>query len=132
MTDETLRFLDGEPAPAVPVAAEDPDSRPADPASAPRARHRPRRWPGIFSVGLGILTAVLTGVGISVATDGGFVVATALAWTAIAVSAVGVLVGIAAIVGRLGRRWGIAGVALCLIANPVILTAVLSAAAGLA
>lgn len=135
MHDETLRFLDGEPAPAAETgaatAAPGLDSTPADPAPAARGRRHPR-WPGVLSVALGILTGVLTGVGIAVASDGGFAVATALAWTAVAVSVVGAIVGIAAIFARLGRPWGAAGTALCLLANPVILTAVLGAAAGLA
>lgn len=140
MHDETLRFLDGEAAPAVHPAVhpapgadnpgdETPEAAPA--ARAAQVRRRPR-WPGILSAAFGVLTAVLTGVGISVATEGGFAVATAIAWTAIAVSAVGAALGIAAIAVPLGRRWGIAGALLCALANPVILTALLGAAAGLA
>lgn len=135
MHDETLRFLDGESAPARAAPDAGAGNTDADtPADAPRAT-RPRRhprWPGLLSVALGVLTAVLTGVGVAVASDGGFVVATAIAWTAVAVSVAGVVLGVAAVVARLGRRWGVAGIALCLLADPLILTALLGAAAGFA
>lgn len=79
-----------------------------------------------------VVTALLVAIGISVASDGRFGAATFIAWAGVGVSIVGILTGIVAAVGRFGRPAGVAGLVLCLIANPIVLTAILGFAEGLA
>ena len=103
-----------------PVAAAEP--RP------PRARPR---WPGILSFVFGLLTVAGLVAGIVLATSDLFDVATFAAWAAIAASGLAVVLGLAGVLGRLGRGFAAAGLALGIIANPYVLTTALDLIGGL-
>jgi len=86
---------------------------------APRVRPR---WPGRTALALGILTPVAVATGVAAAQLGAFEVATGAAWTGIGTSALAVLGGIVAIVGNWHRGAAIGGLAIGLLANPLVLT----------
>jgi hypothetical protein len=89
------------------------------------------RWPGILSFALALLTVVGLVTGIALATSDLYLAATFTAWVAIGASVLGVLAAVAALVGRLGPGWASAGLVLCVIANPLVLTAALDLIGGL-
>ena len=78
----------------------------------------------------GLATAILTGVGTGVAAAGQYETGTVLAWVAIAVSALAVIVSLAAIVFDRGRWWGVGGLVVAVFANPWVLTSLLGLLAG--
>ncbi len=86
----------------------------------PAPRRRPR-WPGVLAAVLGLLTAAGLISGIVLATSGLFELATWVAWATTGVSAAAVLLGLGALIGRLGRGWAAIGVLLGVIANPLLL-----------
>lgn len=100
----------------------------ADAAVAYEQPARPVRWPGRVALALGILTpiAVVTGV-VAVSYDA-FAVATIAAWVGIGASALAVLGGLVAAIGNWERGAAIGGIALGLLANPLVLTYGLDAA----
>lgn len=81
---------------------------------------------GILAVGLVVLAAIVQGVAIVMATDNRYLVSTVLGYGAVAASILGFLVGAAAAVLSLGRRWGIAAMLLSLVANPIVVLNVLT------
>lgn len=113
---------DIEPTPikVVPMFIDEPE-----PVEAPPAPVEKRRWyrpiPGILAFGFALTTAVLLVVAIVLATDADFETSTTLSWAAMIASTVAVLGGIAAIVFRLGRGWGIAAVVIGILTNPFLL-----------
>lgn len=96
-----------------------PQRRPRTPSTA-----RVRTIGPIALVG-GLVTVVLTGIGVGVASTGSYDAGTILAWVAIAVSAVSVLAALAAVVFGWGRAWGIVGLVLAIAGNPWVLTSLL-------
>src|SRR5690606_21324508 len=68
------------------------------------------RIPGIASMLLALAAAVVTGVAVGVATNGDAALGAGLGFTAIGLSITAVLVGLVAVVARLGRAWGTIGV----------------------
>ena len=97
-----------------PAAVEPPTPSPAD-------RRRPR-WPGRVALAFAILTAVGVATGIALATVDLFAAAWIVGITAVVLSALGVLTGFVAVIGRWGRATGIAAVAVAVLANPLVLT----------
>lgn len=85
---------------------------------APRVRPR---WPGRAALGAGILTPIAVATGVAAAQTGAFELANGAAWTAIGASALAVLGGIAAIIGNWDRGAGIAGLAIGVLGNPLVL-----------
>lgn len=77
-----------------------------------------------------VVTAVLTGVGVSVAASGAYDAGTVIAWIAIAVSGVAVLGGLIGAIAGWGRRWAVVAVIVGVGANPWVLATVLGALAG--
>ena len=88
-------------------------------------------WPGVLSFALALASAVAVGVGIALATSDLYLAATYTAWGAIGASGIAVVLGIVALVGRLGSGWAVAGVVLGVIANPLVLTTALDLIGGL-
>ena len=93
-------------------------------------RARPR-WPGILSLVLSLLAVTGVAAGIVLATSDQFVAATYTAWGAIGASALAVLFGLIAVIGKLGRGVGTAGLVLGVVANPYLLTIALDRIGGL-
>jgi uncharacterized membrane protein len=97
-----------------------------------KAAHPKRRTDvGVLATCLAVLTAIVTGVGISSAMDGKFALATNLAYGATALSVLAVLAGGMAVFINRGRGWGIFAIALGILASPPILTDILNWAGGL-
>ncbi len=94
-----------------------------EPTDAPR---RGRAFVGGLALLGALAAAIVTGVGIGVAASGLYDLGAVLAWVAIVLSALAVLVGLVAIIVGWGRRWGIAAVILGVVSNPWVLTTVLS------
>lgn len=115
---------------------EEPTSTVADSLAAPLPvepvlrRSRPR-WPGILSFVLSLLAVAGVAAGIVLATSDLFLAATDTAWGAIGASALAVILGLIAVIGKLGRGWGTTGVVLGVVANPYLLTIALDRIGGL-
>ena len=98
----------------------------------PRTRRRTRpRWPGILAFVFGLFTVAGLVTGIVLATSDLFLLATYTAWGAVGASALAVLTGLVALIGRFGSGWAAAGLALGVIADPLVLTAALDLIGGL-
>jgi uncharacterized membrane protein YcjF (UPF0283 family) len=89
---------------------------------------RRARWPGRTALALGILTLLGVGAGETAVAFDAFEVATVAAWAAIGTSALAVLGGVVAAIGNWERGAAIGGVALGVLANPLVLTYGLDAA----
>ncbi|QNO37256.1 hypothetical protein H4J02_12555 [Protaetiibacter sp. SSC-01] len=102
----------------VPADAEG-DETPDGPAEH-AARRRPR-WPGSLAGGIAILMVVTWGVALLCSLGDMFELAVGLSISAVLLSALAVVAGIIAVVGRWGRGWGIAAIVVGLLLNPVVL-----------
>lgn len=119
-------YLDPVVEEEVEAPAEAPEPAEPTPAQRPRASSRGRlAIVGPLALLGGVVTAVLTGVGVGTAASGLYDVGATLAWTAIAVSGASVVAGLAAIVFGWGRGWAIAGLVVAVAANPWVLTSLL-------
>jgi hypothetical protein len=85
------------------------------------------RWPGILSFALAVLTVAGLVTGLVLVVQDRYLAATYAAWAATGVGAVAAVLGLIALVGRFGRGWAAAGLALAVVANPPVLTWVLGA-----
>jgi hypothetical protein len=109
-----------------------PDGTPADEVVEEEPARRPRT--PAFAISAVVLAAVTIAVHIAaivVAIDGDFPLGTLLGYLAIGTSALAVIVGIVAVVIGRGRGWAFAAVLVAILANPVVLLAVLRALSGL-
>lgn len=104
-------YLEGEDVPVEQV-----------PASAERTR---TPLLGIVALVLGVLTVAALVTGIAIATAGDWAPATTIAYGAIGLSVLAVVVGVVAVVLGAGRRWAVIAVLLGVFANPLVLLAVL-------
>jgi hypothetical protein len=104
-----------------------PDDEPEQPPAPtpPLVRRAPRPLLGIVALAFAVVCALLTVAGVTVATSGVFPVATLLAYAAIALSVLAVLGGLAAMITRRGRFWGVAAILIGLVGNPVLLLSLL-------
>lgn len=126
--------LDKVPIKVVPIYLE-PVAEPAEPLEPeivvePEPSDAPRRTTnlvGSLALIAALAAAVVTGVGVGVASSGAYDAGTVLAWVAIVVSIAAVLGGLVAAVAGWGRRLGIAAVILGTLANPWLLATVLGA-----
>lgn len=80
---------------------------------------------GIAALGLAVVTAVVHGVAVGVASGGDPPAGTVLAVIAISLSVLAVVGGLVALIGGFGRRWGAAAIVLAVLANPVVLLTLL-------
>ncbi len=93
---------------------------------------RPRsRLLGVVSVLVAILAAILVAAGVSAAVDGEYAVSITVGWFAVGTSILGVLLGVAAVSLRAGRAWGVLGIVLSVLANPLTLLRLLGWLSGL-
>ena len=95
------------------------------PAPTPDAPTRRSGLVGGLSVVAAVVSVVLTGIGVGVASSGGYDAGTVIAWVSIVISAVAVLGGLAAIVLCRGRAAGVVAVILGVFANPWVLASLL-------
>ncbi|MGK2936245.1 MAG: 1,4-dihydroxy-6-naphthoate synthase [Solirubrobacteraceae bacterium] len=87
---------------------------------------RPRTpFVGIAALAVAVVTAVVHGVAVGVASGGDLSAGTVLAVVAICLSVLAVVGGLVALIGGFGRRWGVAAIVLGALANPVVLLALL-------
>jgi uncharacterized membrane protein YcjF (UPF0283 family) len=107
------------------------DSLAAPPPVEPVVRRARPRWPGILSFVLALLAVAGVVAGIILATSDLFLAATYTAWAAIAASGLAALLGLIAVIAKLGRGWGTAGLVLGVVANPYLLTIALDRIGGL-
>lgn len=96
-----------------------------------KAVTQPIRRLGMASLVLAISAVVLEVLAIAIGGGGAWGLATALAWFVIALFAISIAVGLAAILTGNGKRWGIFAVALGLLANPLVLVWLFSLLRGL-
>ena len=117
------------PLKVVPIYFDVPATVPVDtalPEDAPPAAPRVKTaLLGTSAVVLAVIAGVLQGSAIAVATAGDFPTATVLAYLATALAAVALVGAIAAIVLDRGRRLGILGSVLAIVANPLFLLGML-------
>ena len=98
-------------------------------AAAGAATRRPLPL-GALALTAAVVFAVMHGVAVATAADGGYAAATALAWAVIVGTVASLLLGAAAVVQRRGRRWGAIAIAVSLLANPLVLVWLLGAVGG--
>jgi hypothetical protein len=96
-------------------------------ASIEPAHERRRRWPGFWSAGVAAGMVVVTIVAVTLASQGEAVYALTLTASALALAGIAIVLGIVSIVGRYARPWGIAGLAVGVLVNPLVLLYGLSA-----
>ena len=116
-----------------PDPAERVDAGSAADAQQPPVGRPPREktiFAGVFAVAASIGTASLTAFAIVVAGHGVYNTSTALAWFAIGLSVVAIVVGTWAIATDRGRRWAVIAIVLGVLANPYVLLTGLTALGG--
>ena len=134
--DPTPTEVERVPLKVVPIFVTPIEDEPEVPAEEPQLVEepdaRPRRpWVGLGAVALTLATIAVHVAALVVSTAGDFPTGTLLAYVATGVSAAAVVVGIvAAILGR-GRAWGIAAALVAVLANPIVLLAILRFLSGL-
>lgn len=106
------------------------DAPPLAPEQAEPAPRRPRPWVGALAITLGLAAAIVQVVAITTASDGGFEAGIVLGYLAITIAIAAVIAGIAAIIVRRGRRTGVIGIVIGLVANPLLLLVILRFFAG--
>jgi len=109
----------------VPADADDAAAPESGLVDAPQHPHRPR-WPGSLAGGLAILMVITWAVGLACALGGLLELAVGLSYSALLLSVLAVLAGLVAVVGRWGRGWGIAAIAVGVLLNPLVLLHVLT------
>lgn len=114
MTDG-LRIFDG----AADAASAD-EVRDGSVDVAPAHARRPR-WPGSLAGGLAILMVVTWAIALACSVGGLFELGVGLTLSAMLLSVLAVVAGVVAVIGRWGRGWGIAAVAVGVLLNPVVL-----------
>ncbi len=85
---------------------------------------RPRRtvWRmGAASFALAAVLVAAEGVAIALASDRQWAIATVIAWSVIVLTVVSFFAGLAAVILKRGRRWGIAALVLSVVGNPLVL-----------
>jgi len=95
-----------------------------DPVQAhPEPSRSPRRWRRLGPASLGLALAAVGSeiLAIVIGSGGALTAATVLAWIVIGLFALALVLGVVAVLVRLGRRFGLAGVILTLVANPLTL-----------
>ncbi|MGV8913310.1 MAG: 1,4-dihydroxy-6-naphthoate synthase [Rhodoglobus sp.] len=86
---------------------------------------RPRpTWLGFIAAALGVATLILFIVAMLIATGGNFPAGTMLSYVTIAVSIVAVITAVLCLVLGYQRRWAAFGLALAVLANPIVLVTV--------
>lgn len=97
---------------------------PVEAVPAPVERVRTRLL-GILALAFGVLTVAALIAGMVIATGGNWPLATIVAYGAIGLSSVAVVVGVVAVILGRGRRWAVIAVLLGVFANPLVLLTIL-------
>ncbi len=98
------------------------------PANSPGIfRRRPLPLLGRVSFALAVGAVAVETAAIAIGSGGGWAVATGLAGLVIGLTAVAFVLGIVAVLAARARRWGVAGVVLSVLANPLVLVGLFSA-----
>ena len=92
----------------------------AEPESAPVARRARPRWLGFIAAALGLATLVLFIVAMIVSADGDYSTGTTLAYVTIVTSITAVITAMLCLIFGLQRRWAAFGLALAVLANPIV------------
>lgn len=103
-----------------------PPSEPTpQPAAPPAAARAPWPWVGALAIALAVVAGVVQVIAIVGASAGDFELGIVLGYLAVGLAVVAVVVGIVAIIARRGRRTGVVGILLGMLANPLVLLAIL-------
>ncbi len=127
--------LDKVPIKVVPIylePVEEPEPLEPEIVVEPEPTDAPRRsipLVGALSLLAAVAAAVLTGVGVAMASAGAYDAGTVIAWISIVLSSLAVLGGLVAAVAGWGRPWGVVAVIVGLGSNPWLLATVLGALA---
>lgn len=98
-----------------------------EPSAAPRKK---TALLGILAIAVALVALALQITAITVATGGDYELGTLLGYLAVGVAVLAVLAGIAALILGRGRRTGIVAILLGIVANPLVLLALLRLAGG--
>ena len=106
------------------------DAPPTTPEQAESTPRGPWPWVGALAIALGLAAAIVQVVAITTASGGEFEAGIVLGYLAIIIAFAAVVAGIAAIIVRRGRRIGVIGILIGLLANPLLLLIILRFFAG--
>lgn len=102
----------------VPVDADSEET--VEPEEAPVARRPRPRWVGFIAAALGVATLVLFIIAMIVSVDGDYPAGTALAYATIVTSISAAITAVISLILGLQRRWAAFGLAVAIMANPLI------------
>jgi uncharacterized membrane protein YcjF (UPF0283 family) len=126
--------IDKVPIKVVPMYIEPDPAEAVESEPAETVAERPARpktvLVGALALAASVATVIADAAAIVIATNGSYATATALAWLAIALSVVAVLAGLWAVITHRGRRTGVVAIVVGLVANPLVMLAVLQLVAG--
>lgn len=93
---------------------------------------RRKQLPGIVALGLSLLGLLVVVIAIMIAapasaTETSWAVSSVLAWAATGITAAAVVLGLVAVIARLGRWWGVAAIIIGVPSNPWLQVTVLGA-----
>lgn len=108
--------------PEVPTEQREPEDVPDEETPA-RRRRRPT-WVGFIAAALGVATVVLFFTAMLVATEGDLPAGTMLSYVTIIVSISAAVTAVISLIFGLQRRWAAFGLALAIMANPIVLLTV--------
>jgi lysylphosphatidylglycerol synthetase-like protein (DUF2156 family) len=108
------------------MSVETPDSESLLPDPAESDRPTPRGAPGVLALIAAAVFATVHGVAIAAGVAGDFRTATILAWVAIVGTAVTLVMAVVAFARARGRLFSGIAIVLSLVANPFVLTSILS------
>lgn|GEM_PF-2275739 len=120
-------------APDVPGENTDSDQSPwvdegAEPVRSDSTSRRTRGgWLGVAAFAIAVGAALACGIGVGVASNGSWTLATGLAYAGVGFSVIAVVLGLFAVFADLGRRFGTWAVIIGVLANPIVLLALLRA-----
>ena len=105
----------------VPTEQREPEGVPEE---KPARRRRRPTWVGFIAAALGVATVVLFFTAMLVATEGDLPTGTMLSYVTIIVSISAAVTAVISLIFGLQRRWAAFGLALAIMANPIVLLTV--------
>ena len=82
-------------------------------------------WLGVAAFAIAVGGALACGIGVGVASNGSWTLATGLAYASVGLSVITVVLGLFAVFADMGRRFAIWAVIIGVLANPIVLLALL-------
>lgn len=115
--------VSGGESPPRPVAGVAPEAPVWAGRGAPSAERRSRsiRWPGVLSGTLAFLMVAAWVVALAVATAGPVEVGIMLSFVSMVLSVLAVVFGVIAVIGEWARGWGVTGIVVGALLNPLVL-----------